>query len=52
MRKRYKNKKRSCGLCKPHKRGRVKVSEGKPKRIREEIIAKEIKKYETDHCCI
>lgn len=21
MRKRYKNKKRSCGLCKPHKRG-------------------------------
>lgn len=21
MRKRYKNKKKSCGLCKPHKRG-------------------------------
>lgn len=23
MRKRYKNKRRSCGLCKPHKRGRA-----------------------------
>jgi len=29
MRKRYKKKKRCCGLCKPHKRGWSKKTEGK-----------------------
>ena len=36
MRKHYKNKKRSCGLCKPHKRGWSKRSEGDIARRKEE----------------
>jgi hypothetical protein len=48
MRKQYKNKKKSCGLCKPHKRGWVNRWSVKDKR---DLLdgQKEIEYYEKEN---
>ena len=48
MRKRYKNKKKSCGLCKPHKRGWTNRWSAKDKR---DLMdgQKEIEYYEKEN---
>jgi hypothetical protein len=48
MRKQYKNKKKSCGLCKPHKRGWVNRWSVKDKR---DLLdgQKEIENYEKEN---
>ena len=45
MRKAYKNKKRACGLCKPHKRNWVKRSENNVTLLRHNDKMKEAREY-------